>query len=115
MNIQKLPRHSRFNPRSRMRSDGDIYAHVTKKMFQSTLPHEERHICRRDITFRLCFNPRSRMRSDNLLMIILSAGLTFQSTLPHEERRCLPRLFTVPQGFNPRSRMRSDTSITSAR
>ena len=55
-------------------------------MFQSTLPHGERHFA--------------------LLQLALS--VEFQSTLPHGERRALRIIKLIANCFNPRSRMGSD-------
>ena len=79
-------------------------------LFQSTLPHGERHDGNSEPTqsgkisihapawgatvLRSCrkrhmgyFNPRSRMGSDNELLNTTQGYLRFQSTLPHGERR----------------------------
>ena len=108
---QSLRSSSRFNPRSRMGSDG--WSAITSPM-----------VCG--------FNPRSRMGSDGRSQQI-TGGATFQSTLPHGERpgeyswlRAHPRFqSTLPHGerpltmspsirsrsFNPRSRMGSDLRV----
>ena len=97
-----------FNPRSRMGSDlrfcpNIIFSLVSihapawgatlerlkqlkQDMFQSTLPHGERHWAYSRILRIRCFNPRSRMGSDTRGKI--------------KNRHC--------EGFNPRSHMGSD-------
>ena len=82
----------RFNPRSRMGSDGIICPHkLLARMFQSTLPHGERPEALGGPPILHCFNPRSRMGSDQLKIMYV----------------------TAMQGFNPRSRMGSDLTNVS--
>ena len=81
--------HRCFNPRSHMGSD--IYSFPSSSqpsVFQSTLPHGERHTDVNTQGKRSCFNPRSHMGSDLK---------TISVKLP-------------TRGFNPRSHMGSDHS-----
>ena len=77
-------------------------------LFQSTLPHGERHSWPMARTTRSDFNPRSRMGSDRARRIALSNEDQFQSTLPHGERLATLDSPSVANDFNPRSRMGSD-------
>ena len=103
--------YSNFNPRSHERSDSTatayldspsisihaptrgatIYAQILSisKLFQSTLPREERLVSSSFVTVSIYFNPRSHERSDSVA----------QGTLhPHKD-------------FNPRSHERSDKAL----
>ena len=143
-----------FNPRSHERSDftGDYTFEVTlisihaptrgatiifqmslsRTLFQSTLPREERlwHQTRpawwlyfnprsheRSDTDEwlydeeyLNFNPRSHERSDFIGLLNYNRLILFQSTLPREERPFSFKEFFSIFYFNPRSHERSDST-----
>ena len=80
-------------------------------LFQSTLPHGERHLWMLLVGGRASFNPRSRMGSDAGMPYGLVSSMKFQSTLPHGERRRHPLRSRVRTCFNPRSRMGSDCRL----
>ena len=151
---QKLPLpHRYFNPRSHERSDkaqnylkryyiisihaptrGATSASPSQsndiRLFQSTLPREERQSNLTLCSFCLHFNPRSHERSDDVIIsaAVISAisihaptrGATrkrdpafvifqkFQSTLPREERPIASATRLIISYFNPRSHERSD-------
>ena len=100
-------------------------------MFQSTLPHGERHEAERRAPKDKGFNPRSRTGSDaddgETVTWTLSVSIhapargatgpfwstasdvwSFQPTLPHGERLGIQLMEAQAEGFNPRSRTGSD-------
>ena len=105
--------------------------HDQQKLFQSTLPREERplisgnttasknfnprshersdDIPRRGTRIRKkYFNPRSHERSDQFAASLKTALFLFQSTLPREERHVRMADLEKDLDFNPRSHERSD-------
>ena len=104
-------RSSRFDPRSRVRSDADTTPIMSGEVFRSTLPREERPRAanaRRTVpVFRstLPREERRRMRHPN------RNRRMFRSTLPREERPPIAKLIEDNPGFDPRSRVRSDAGI----
>ena len=152
--------YSNFNPRSHERSDDNfiliyrcisisihaptrgatIYAQILSisKLFQSTLPREERLVSSSFVTVSIYFNPRSHERSDSVaqgtlhphkdfnprshersdcqLLLQAQIQFLFQSTLPREERQGLAnRQGNTGGDFNPRSHERSDKNTQNAR
>ena len=97
-----------FNPRSHMGSDMkiklfkvNVYVSIHAptwgattvlcqilllRLFQSTLPHGERHHQVSSWSSGRCFNPRSHMGSDVEVVVVRLSVTLFQSTLPHGER-----------------------------
>ena len=109
----------------------DLPDNENSKVFQSTLPREERRLSdvqdaldethfnprsheRSDthsLTFQyslLNFNPRSHERSDGRPGRVRKAVRGFQSTLPREERLLSCQAYEPYNYFNPRSHERSD-------
>ena len=60
---------------------------LSRTLFQSTLPREERQLFFLSTVQCLYFNPRSHERSDAKPTDAQAAAMEFQSTLPREERR----------------------------
>ena len=123
-----------FNPRSHERSDGvlrhtighvsviSIHAptrgatwwtrsHTLIKLFQSTLPREERpkRTQKNRTVFRISIHAPTRGATNRTNVIGCGLRL-FQSTLPREERPKQKRQTAKARNFNPRSHERSDTT-----
>ena len=86
---------------------------MTRKMmicwiFQSTLPHGERHSPILSPVQKPNFNPRSHTGSDPCRYCGSNRQQQFQSTLPHGERRKLIFMIRMFTNFNPRSHTGSD-------
>ena len=77
-------------------------------LFQSTLPHGERQTLQQPRRVLERFNPRSHMGSDGWCRSFFTHNPKFQSTLPHGERPCSLSLGARGGSFNPRSHMGSD-------
>ncbi len=85
-------------------------------MFQSTLPHSERHDPdEAKSNANSCFNTRSRTGSDRASHSRRVQEIEFQSTPPHGERH-FPSGLRRPQKtcFNPRPRTGSDCLLKSS-
>ena len=99
-----------FNPRSRTGSDDHGWKYtVAPVVFQSTLPHGERHQHPLNLFRQIVFQstlPHGERHNHVLLPPVI---WSFQSTLPHGERRsALGRRSGEATYFNPRSRTGSD-------
>ena len=79
-----------------------------RKVFQSTLPREERHPTPHSLTGMYYFNPRSHERSDHFAkhhvrIVNISIHAPTRGATMHQCRHSLQ-----PSNFNPRSHERSD-------
>ena len=72
----------------------------SSSLFQSTLPHGERHSrcrsCCRSLSY---FNPRSLTGSDSRILQVDILQTRFQSTLPHGERQVISSTICGDTGF----------------
>ena len=95
-----------------MGSDFDDYKRLSRgKIFQSTLPHGERHAPWTRSARHRNFNPRSRMGSDVHLRE-LHPGITISIHAPAWGATICSFVYKLePVYFNPRSRMGSDILI----
>ncbi|RZB32344.1 MAG: hypothetical protein SRB2_04349 [Desulfobacteraceae bacterium Eth-SRB2] len=86
--------HAPARGATRSRTPWDI-----ERLFQSTLPHGERHLQPIHLAAPRRFNPRSRTGSDFRSQANGGAHELFQSTLPHGERRFGPAPATAFGAF----------------
>gem|GEM_PF-240029 len=85
---------------------------ISIKIFQSTLPREERHSAVKSTSCPMLISIHAPTRGATNLLCFLFAKMRFQSTLPREERlRQASREKRTLFYFNPRSHERSDSAI----
>ncbi len=84
---------------------------LSKSVFQSTLPREERLLRRMSFPFPEHISIHASTRGATHSPVLALCLLLFQSTLPREERRGKNTLSPTASDFNPRFHERSDIDM----